>query len=75
MCKYLYLSRVCSHCVVSPQVVYVFGGSHSFRAVDCDEVEYVPSNVMGVAQWFGVTAFLFCVHSMVSISFHCPDNP
>ena len=24
-----------------------------------------PSSWEGIAQWFGLTAFLFCVHSMV----------
>ncbi len=44
----------------------MFGGNHGFCAVYNNEVEYLPSSAMGVAQWFGVTAFLFCVHSMVS---------
>ena len=33
--------------------------------VDNQLVEYLPSSWSGVALWFGVTAFLFCVHSMV----------
>ena len=41
-----------------------------FCAVDnvagASPVEYLPSSWKGVALWFGVTAFLFCVHSMVS---------
>ena len=51
----------------SLQVVYVFGfiRHHVFCAVFNDEVKYVPSSGTGVALWFGVTAFLFCVHSMV----------
>ena len=40
-----------------------------FCAVDnvggAGPVEYLPSSWKGVAMWFGVTAFLFCVHSMV----------
>ena len=50
-----------------PQVVYVFGAirHHVFCAVYRDEVKYVPSEWQGIALWFGVTAFLFCVHSMV----------
>ncbi len=50
-----------------PKVVYVFGGRHGFCAVYDNEVEYLPSSALGLAQWFGVTAFLFCVHSMVGI--------
>ena len=30
------------------------------------DIRYLPKDWTGVAQWFGVTAFLFCVHSMVS---------
>ncbi|XP_064404830.1 uncharacterized protein LOC135350057 isoform X2 [Halichondria panicea] len=51
--------------VVAMVVVYVFGGQHGFCAVHDNEVEYLPSSALGLAQWFGVTAFLFCVHSMV----------
>ena len=43
----------------------MFGGQHGFCAVHDNEVEYLPSSALGLAQWFGVTAFLFCVHSMV----------
>ena len=52
------------------QVVYVYGGENTFCAVKGIEgwVRYLPENAIGVAQWFGVTAFLFCVHSMVC---HC----
>lgn len=49
------------------QVVYVFGGTNGFCAIHDNNVEYLPSSAMGLAQWFGVTAFLFCVHSMVSV--------
>lgn len=50
--------------VVAMVVVYVYGGSHCFLAVE-DGVRYLPDTWKGVAKWFGVTAFLFCVHSMV----------
>ncbi len=33
-----------------------------------DEVQYLPPTWKGVAMWFGVTAFLFCVHSMVGLA-------
>ena len=50
------------------QVVYVYGGENAFcavKGVGGQEVRYLPKEAIGVAQWFGVTAFLFCVHSMV----------
>ena len=52
-----------------PQVVYVFGHNHVFCAVENIDhnIRYVPETTTGLAQWFGVTAFLFCVHSMVSL--------
>ena len=53
------------------QVVYVYGGNHdfcTFEHIAGDSVRFLPSSWMGVAQWFGVTAFLFCVHSMVSFT-------
>ena len=47
----------------------MFGGqTQVFCAVDGvggQSVEYLPSSWKNVALWFGVTAFLFCVHSMV----------
>jgi amino acid permease len=53
--------------VLAVAVVYVFGfiRHHVFCAIFNDEVKYVPTSGTGVALWFGVTAFLFCVHSMV----------
>lgn len=30
-----------------------------------DAVQWLPSSWLNVAQWFGLTAFLFCIHSMV----------
>lgn len=52
------------------QVVYVFGfiHHHVFCAVSEGDVRYVPDHGNGIALWFGVTAFLFCVHSMVGWS-------
>ena len=55
------------------QVVYVYGGENEFCAVkgiNGQHVRYLPKEAIGVAQWFGVTAFLFCVHSMVRTSPH-----
>lgn len=49
-------------------VVYVYGGENEFcavKGVGGQHVRYLPEEAIGVAQWFGVTAFLFCVHSMV----------
>ena len=57
------------HSLLCLQVVYVYGPqTHYFCAVDGigGSIRYVPETWMGLAQWFGVTAFLFCVHSMVS---------
>ena len=47
------------------QVVYVYGASNPYLPVACSAVVYMPPSWEGVALWFGVTAFLFCVHSMV----------
>ena len=55
------------------QVVYVYGGENEFCAVEGingQHVRYLPEEAIGVAQWFGVTAFLFCVHSMVCTYIH-----
>ena len=58
-----------------PQVVYVFGGQTqvfcAVAGVGGQSVEYLPSSWKNVALWFGVTAFLFCVHSMVRCVFVC----
>ena len=54
------------HNLIIVQVVYVYGAYNPFLPVACSAVIYMPPNWEGVALWFGVTAFLFCVHSMVS---------
>ncbi|CAI8048051.1 Proton-coupled amino acid transporter 4 [Geodia barretti] len=53
--------------VLAVSVVYVFGfiNHHVFCAVSQGDILYVPAKGTGIALWFGVTAFLFCVHSMV----------
>lgn len=53
----------------SLQVVYVYGiQTRLFCAVEevTEPLRYLPKDWTGIAQWFGVTAFLFCIHSMVS---------
>lgn len=54
--------------------VFVYGTNHEFKAfhsedcgfsLDCVPLQLTPPDWFGVAQWFGITAFLFCVHSMV----------
>ena len=51
--------------------MFVYGFNHEFKAFSDDftvsgiKLALAPPSWLGVAQWFGVTAFLFCVHSMV----------
>lgn len=49
-------------------MVYAYGVGNDFCAVEGfgGSLRFLPETWTGVAQWFGVTAFLFCVHSMVS---------
>ena len=59
------------------QVVYVYGPqTHIFCAVEGvnGNLRFLPETWTGVAQWFGVTAFLFCVHSMVSLCLCSPQG-
>lgn len=41
---------------------------------DRHKVQWGPQSWEGIAQWFGITAFLFCVHSMVCFIFTTIQN-
>lgn len=45
------------------QTVYVYGFQIHFAGVD--RPQFLPPSIEGLGVWFGITAFLFCVHSMV----------
>lgn len=48
------------------QAVYWYGIEHGdFEAADHDEVVYATVDLTRLPKFFGVAAFLFCVHSMV----------
>ena len=46
-----------------PQTVLVYGFDAEFAGVS--RPQWRPPSIEGLGTWFGITAFLFCVHSMV----------
>ena len=48
---------------LSLQTVLVYGGSAEFAGVS--HPQWLPESIEGLGVFFGITAFLFCVHSMV----------
>ena len=73
-CKFVAKGRYLSFDeIIIIQTVFVYGTNHKFAAfnndcgfsTDCVPLQLTPPSWFGVAQWFGITAFLFCVHSMV----------